>query len=192
MSLLVEAGKVRYLGLSEVSAKTLRKAHAIHPVSAVQSEYSLWTRDPEAYVLEACKELGVGFVPFSPMGRAILTGVIKDGDAIAGKGDMRSTMPRFQGENLDKNLLLVEELGELSIAKGCSKGQLGLAWLLAKGEFIAPIPGTKHVKYLEENAAAINVSLSVAELSKLDELFSSSNISGDRYTSSGMASLDRD
>ena len=192
MSLLVEAGKVRYLGLSEVSAKTLRKAHAIHPISAVQSEYSLWTRDPEAYVLEACKELGVGFVPFSPMGRAILTGVIKEGDALAGKGDMRSTMPRFQGENLDKNLSLVEELGELSIAKGCSKGQLGLAWLLAKGEFIAPIPGTKHVKYLEENAAAVSVSLSVEELSKLDKLFSPSNIAGDRYTSSGMASLDRD
>ena len=105
---------------------------------------------------------------------------------------MRSAMPRFQGENLDKNLRLVEELGELSITKGCSKGQLGLAWLLAKGEFIAPIPGTKHVKYLEENAAAVNVSLSVAELSKLDKLFSPSNIAGDRYTSSGMASLDRD
>ena len=192
MSLLVEAGKVRYLGLSEVSAKTLRKAHAIHPISAVQSEYSLWTRDPEAYVLEACKELGVGFVPFSPMGRAILTGAIKDGNSISEKGDMRSTMPRFQGENLDKNLILVEKLGELSIVKCCSKGQLGLAWLLSKGEFIAPIPGTKHVKYLEENADAVNISLSLADLSMLDELFSSSNIAGDRYTSSGMASLDRD
>ena len=192
MSLLVEEGKVRYLGLSEVSAKTLRKAHVIHPISAIQSEYSLWTRDPEAHVLEACRELGIGFVPFSPMGRAFLTGAIKDSDSIASKGDMRATMPRFQGENLDKNLNLVKELGELAITKGCSKGQLGLAWLLAKGEFIAPIPGTKHVKYLEENAAAVNISLSVAELSKMDELFSPSNIAGERYTYSGMVSLDRD
>ena len=126
------------------------------------------------------------------MGRAFLTGAIKDSDSIASKGDMRATMPRFQGENLDKNLNLVKELGELAIAKGSSKGQLGLAWLLAKGEFIAPIPGTKHVKYLEENAAAVNISLSVAELSKMDELFSPSNIAGERYTYSGMVSLDRD
>ena len=126
------------------------------------------------------------------MGRAILTGVIKDGESIASKGDMRSTMPRFQGENLEKNLCLVEELGELAMAKGCSKGQLGLAWLLAKGDFIAPIPGTKHVKYLEENASAVNLSLNVTELSELDKLFSPSKIAGDRYTSSGMASLDRD
>jgi len=192
MSLLVEAGKVRHLGLSEVSAKTLRRAHAIHPISAVQSEYSLWTRDPEAYVLEACRDLGIGFVPFSPMGRAILTGTIKDGDSISGKGDMRSSMPRFQGENLNNNLSLVKELSKLAITKGCSSGQLGLAWLLAKGKFISPIPGTKHVKYLEENAAAVNISLSIDELSELDKLFSPSNVAGERYTSSGMASLDRD
>lgn len=192
MSLLVEAGKVRFLGLSEVSAKTLRKAHTIHPITAVQSEYSLWTRDPEAYVLDACQELGVGFVPFSPMGRAILTGAIKDKDSVSGKGDMRSTMPRFQEENLEKNLHLVEELGVIAKAKGCSKGQLGLAWLLSKGDFIAPIPGTKHVKYLEENAAAVNISLSIEEVLELDKLFSPSNISGDRYTSKGMASLDHD
>ena len=192
MSLLVEAGKVRYLGLSEVSAKTLRKAHAIHPISAVQSEYSLWTRDPEEYILEVCKDLGIGFVPFSPMGRAILTGSIIDSSSISEKGDMRLSLPRFQGKNLDKNLLLIEQLDIIANKKGCTKGQLSLAWLLAKGEFIAPIPGTKHVKYLKENAEAVNISLSTKEVLALDKLFSPNNISGERYTSAGMASLDRD
>ena len=192
MARLVEAGKVRYLGLSEVSSKTLRKAHSVHPISAVQSEYSLWTRDPEAHVLGACQELGVGFVPFSPMGRAILTGVIKDGESLSGKGDMRSTMPRFQGENLDKNLELVEKFGELADQKGCTRGQLGLAWLLVKGDFIAPIPGTKRVSYLEENAAAADLSLNDAEIQQLDELFDPEKVAGERYVAAGMASLDRD
>ncbi len=192
MSDLVNAGKVRYLGLSEVSAKTLQRAHKVHPISAVQSEYSLWTRDPEDHVLAACAELGVGFVPFSPMGRAILTGEITDNNSIAGEGDMRSTMPRFQGDNLTQNLELVEKLGVLASEKGCARGQLGLAWLLAKGQFIAPIPGTKRVKYLEENAAAADISLNDDEIAALDELFDPENIAGDRYTSSGMQSLDRD
>jgi aryl-alcohol dehydrogenase-like predicted oxidoreductase len=192
MAKLVDAGKVRYLGLSEVSAKTLRRAHAVHPISAVQSEYSLWTRDPEAHVLAACQALGVGFVPFSPMGRAILTGAVTGKAAIEGKGDMRSTMPRFQGENLDKNLALIAQLGELADTKGCSRGQLGLAWLLAQGDFIAPIPGTKRISYLEENAAAADISLRDTEIASLTELFSPDNIAGDRYTSAGMASLDRD
>ena len=192
MSRLVEAGKVRYLGLSEVSARTLRKAHSIHPITAVQSEYSLWTRDPEDHVLPACQELGVGFVPFSPMGRAILTGVIKDSGSLGDKGDMRSAMPRFQGDNLEKNLQLVEQLGELANSKGCSSGQLGLAWLMAKGDFIVPIPGTKRTQYLEENAAAVELELAESEINTLDELFDPGNISGERYVAAGMASLDRD
>jgi aryl-alcohol dehydrogenase-like predicted oxidoreductase len=192
MARLVEEGKVRYLGLSEVSSKTLRRAHAVHPISAVQSEYSLWTRDPEAHVLPACEELGVGFVPFSPMGRAMLTGVIKSADDIGNKGDMRGGMPRFQEENLDRNLALVEQLGELAESKGCTRGQLGLAWLLHKGNFIAPIPGTKRVKYLEENAAASDIALTSDEVSALDQLFDPANIAGDRYVAAGMASLDRD
>lgn len=192
MAKLVASGKVRYLGLSEVSSKTLRRAHSVHPITAVQSEYSLWTRDPEAHVLPACEELGVGFVPFSPMGRAILTGVIKSTDDIGSKGDMRGGMPRFQAEHLEKNLSLVEKLGELSDAKGCTRGQLGLAWLLHKGDFIAPIPGTKRVKYLEENAAAADIALTPDEIATLDQLFDPGNISGDRYVAAGMASLDRD
>ena len=192
MSRLVEQGKVRYIGLSEVSARTLRKAHATHPISAVQSEYSLWTRDPEEHVLPACQELGVGFVPFSPMGRAILTGVIKDQDAIAGDADMRSTMPRFQGENLDTNLQLITHLEQMAKQKGCAPGQLGLAWLLSQGDFIAPIPGTKRIKYLEENAAAADVPLSTDEITQLDDMFSADKIAGERYTSWGMKSLDRD
>ncbi|MBT4494299.1 MAG: aldo/keto reductase [Gammaproteobacteria bacterium] len=192
MSRLVEAGKVRYLGLSEVSSKTIRRAHAVHPISAVQSEYSLWTRDPEAHVLSACEELGVGFVPFSPMGRAILTGVIKGADSIGGKGDMRGKMPRFQGDNLESNLSLIEQLGQLAEAKGCTPGQMGLAWLLAKSDFIAPIPGTKRISYLEENAAAADLNLSADDITTLDEMFDPAKVAGDRYVPSGMASLDRD
>ncbi len=192
MGRLVEAGKVRFLGLSEVSAKTLRAANNIHPITAVQSEYSLWTRDPEAHVLAACKELGVGFVPFSPMGRAILTGVITSTEQMESQGDLRATMPRFQGENLQKNLSLVEKLGEIADTRGCKRGQLGLAWLLSKGDFIAPIPGTKRIRYLEENAAAAQLELSPIELAVLDDLFSPENISGERYTEEGMRTLDRD
>jgi aryl-alcohol dehydrogenase-like predicted oxidoreductase len=192
MARLVEAGKVRHLGLSEVSAKTLRRAHAVHPITAVQSEYSLWTRDPETHVLPACKLLGVGFVPFSPMGRAMLTGTISSADTIAVDGDMRGTMPRFQGENLARNLHLVEELGKIAAEKGCTRGQLALSWLLAKGDFIAPIPGTKRVSYLEENAAAADIELSATDIAALDELFAPENIAGERYTASGMRTLDRD
>ncbi len=192
MAKLVDAGKVRYLGLSEVSARTLRRAHAVHPISAVQSEYSLWTRDPEEHVLSACEELGVGFVPFSPMGRAILAGTISGADDLNAEGDMRATMPRFQGTNLVHNLGLVEQLGKLASAKGCTSGQLGLAWLLAKGNFIAPIPGTKRVKYLEENAAAAELVLSNQDMQSLNELFAPENIEGARYTAAGLRSLDRD
>ncbi len=192
MAQLVAAGKVRYIGLSEVSAATLRKAHAVHPITAVQSEYSLWTRDPEPHVLPACRELGVGFVPFSPLGRAILTGAISNADAIAEKGDMRAHMPRFQGDNLTRNLALVDALKALTSDKGCTTGQLALAWLLAQGNYIAPIPGTKRVKYLEENAAAADVQLSAVDVAHIDAVFSQERIAGERYAPAGMRSLDRD
>lgn len=192
MSRLVEKGKVRYLGLSEISSLTLRRAHRVHPISAVQSEYSLWTRDPQTHVLPACIELGVGFVPFSPMGRAILTGSITDQDSMQGSGDMRKTMPRFQGENLDINLQLVAKLGSIADALNVSRGQIALAWLLAQGDFIAPIPGTKRVSYLEENAAAADLVLSDQVIEEVGQLFSSDNVAGERYTAAGMKSLDRD
>jgi aryl-alcohol dehydrogenase-like predicted oxidoreductase len=192
MADLVHAGKVRYLGLSEVSATTLRRAHAVHPITAVQSEYSLWTRDPEAHVLPACRELGVGFVPFSPLGRAILTGAITSADDISGERDMRTGMPRFQGENLALNLELVEAFAGLAESQGCTRGQLALAWLLAQGDYIAPIPGTKRVKYLEENAAAADIVLSKEMLARIDALFAPERIAGERYAPAGMRSLDRD
>ena len=192
MAELVAAGKVRHLGLSEVSAATLRRAHAVHPIAAVQSEYSLWTRDPEPHVLPACEELGVGFVPFSPLGRAILTGAITGRDSLAAKGDFRAGMPRFQEENLERNLAPVEGLNELASAKGCTRGQLALAWLLAQGDNIVPIPGTKRVSFLEENAAAAEVELDAGELEQLDALFAQDNVAGERYVPAGMRSLDRD
>lgn len=192
MARLVEAGKVRYLGLSECSAKTLRRAHAVHPIAAVQSEYSLWTRDPEEHVLPACEELGVGFVPFSPLGRAMLTGAIDDEEAVSGERDFRRAIPRFQGENFARNLRLVEALGDLAESKGCTSGQIALAWLLARGESIVPIPGTKRVRYLEENAGAADVDLSDPELAELDALFSPENVAGDRYAPQVMRMVDRD
>jgi len=192
MGRLVEEGKVRHLGLSEVSARTLRRAHAVHRITAVQSEYSLWTRDPEEHVLPACRELGVGFVPFSPLGRAILTGAIETEDAVSGAGDFRANMPRFKGENLERNLALVEEFGGLASAKGCSRGQLALAWLLAQGDDVVPIPGTKRVKYLEENADAVEIELSDAEAHELDQLFAADNVAGERYAPELMRMLDRD
>jgi aryl-alcohol dehydrogenase-like predicted oxidoreductase len=159
MSRLVDSGKVRHLGLCEVSARSLRKAHAVHPIAAVQSEYSLWTRDPEAHVLPACRELGVGFVPFSPIGRAVLTGAIDRNTKFEGGGDMRSIMPRFSGENLESNLTLVDELETMAASLDVTPGQLALAWLLSKGEHIVPIPGTKRRRFLEDNAAAAKISL---------------------------------
>jgi aryl-alcohol dehydrogenase-like predicted oxidoreductase len=192
MAKLVADGKVRHLGLSEVSATTLRRAHAVHPITAVQSEYSLWTRDPEAHVLPACRELGVGFVPFSPLGRAILTGAITGTDSIGGRRDMRGGMPRFQGENLAANLALVATLGEIAHQRQCTPGQLALAWLLSKGDDIVPIPGTKRVKYLEENAAAADLVLTAAEIARITDLFASDHVVGARYAPEGMRSLDRD
>jgi aryl-alcohol dehydrogenase-like predicted oxidoreductase len=186
MGELVKAGKVRAIGLSEVSAQTLRKAHAIHPISAVQSEYSLWAREPQAQVLPACRELGVTFVPYSPLGRGFLTGALR----VAQDGkDFRQHLPRFQGENLQKNELIVKMVKELAAHKGCTPAQLALAWLLAQGKDIVPIPGTRRIKYLSENIAALNVSLSAAELQRINLAFPLGAAAGQRYTDEGMKAL---
>ena len=190
MARLVEAGKVRHLGLCEVSADNLRRAYAVHPIAAVQSEYSLWTRDPEDEVLPMCEELGVGFVPFSPIGRAMLAGAIKDGDEIDEKRDMRGTMPRFQGENLKSNLKLVATVEQVAKDLSVKPGQVALAWLLSKGDYIAPIPGTKRVKYLEENVAAVDLTLPAEVIAHLDKTFAPENVAGERYGMSWMQSKD--
>lgn len=187
MARLVTEGKIRGIGLSEVSAETLRKAHAVHPITAVQSEYSLWTRDPEDGVLQACEELGIAFVPYSPLGRGFLTGQIKkeeDFDA----DDYRRFSPRFQGENFRKNLDLVREIELMAKKKSMTASQLALAWVMAQGDFIFPIPGTKRIKYLEENAGAVDVVLSDEELVTLNSIFIDGP-SGSRYPESMMGSL---
>lgn len=190
MARLVEQGKVRHLGLCEVSSKTLRRAHAVHPIAAVQSEYSLWTRDPEAHVLPACRELGVGFVPFSPIGRAVLTGTIDRDASFEAGADMRATMPRFNEENLDRNLALVDEHREIASELGITPGQLALAWLLARDESVVPIPGTKRRSYLEENAAAAEIELDATVISRLDTLFDPERVHGERYGFKWMYSSD--
>jgi aryl-alcohol dehydrogenase-like predicted oxidoreductase len=181
----VAAGKVRYLGLSEVNGDTVRVAHAVHPISAVQSEWSLWTRDPETVVLPTLRELGVGFVPFSPLGRGFLTGQLKSPDDFE-PDDMRRGLPRFSGENFQRNLDLVDKVKSLAAAKGITPGQLALAWLLAQGNDVAPIPGTKRRKYLAENLGAAEVELTPEELTALDEAFPPDVVAGDRYTQGGM------
>ena len=192
MADLVKSGKVRHIGLCEVSARSLRKAHAVHPIAAVQSEYSLWTRDPEAHVLPACRELGVGFVPFSPIGRAVLTGAIDRDAQFESGSDMRSTMPRFSGENLERNLALVDELKQLAAELEVAPGQLALAWLLGRDDFIVPIPGTKRQRYLEENAAAADVAIPPGTMDRLDALFAPEAVSGERYGAAWMRSSDTD
>ena len=190
MADLVKAGKVRHLGLSEISSKTLRRAHAVHPITAVQSEYSLWTRDPEQHVLPTCRELGVGFVPFSPLGRAMLTGRVND--VHWPSSDLRYDMPRFTGDNFKTNRALVAELETFAEARGHSAAQVALAWLIAQGEGIAPIPGTKHLAYLEEDLVAAEVKLSAADVDFLDRLFAPSKVAGHRYTPALAASIDCD
>ncbi|HWG85323.1 MAG TPA: aldo/keto reductase [Deinococcales bacterium] len=181
MAELVREGKVRYLGLSEAAPATLRRANAVHPITALQSEYSLWTRDPdENGVLETCAELGVGFVPYSPLGRGFLTGQIASPDDFA-PDDARRSHPRFQGENFERNLALVESVRELAREKGCAPSQLALAWVLARGENVVPIPGTRHVRYLEENVAALEVRLTPEELQRIDAAFPVGSASGQRF-----------
>ena len=191
MAELVKAGKVRHLGLSECSADTLRRAHAVHPIAAVQSEYSLWSRDPERRggILEACRELGVGFVPYSPLGRGFLTGQVKRLEDL-GADDFRHTTPRFARENFERNLRLVAEVEAIAADKRCSPGQLALAWLLAQGDFIAPIPGTKRRKYLEDNAGAVGVRLEDADLARIDRVLPPGAAAGERYSEIGMRLTD--
>lgn len=188
MSKLVEQGKIRGIGLSEVSSDTLRKAHAVHPISAVQSEYSLWTRDPEDDVLATCKELGIAFVAYSPLGRGFLTGQIKQFEDFA-SDDYRRFSPRFQGDNFNKNLALVKKIEEIALTKGCSTSQLALAWVMAQGDSIFPIPGTKRIQYLEENAGALSVNLSTADLENIDSIFGKNAAAGTRYPEAMMKSL---
>lgn len=177
---LVRAGKVKHFGLSEVGAATLRKAHAVHPVTAVQSEYSLWTRDPEPEVLPACAELGIGFVPFSPLGKGFLTGTVDPGASFS-EGDIRATIPRFDAEHLPANQPLVDHVRLLAEAKGATPGQIALAWLLAQRPWIVPIPGTRRLSRLRENAEATAVGLSADERADLDDLAARVGVAGDRY-----------
>ncbi len=190
MAELVKQGKVRFLGLSEASAATLRRAAKVHPIAALQSEYSLWTRDVEAEILPACRELGIGFVAYSPLGRGFLTGQFKKAEDLPA-GDRRREFPRFQGENFDRNLELVRRLEKLAAAKNCKPSQLALAWVLSRGQDIVPIPGTKRIKYLEENAAAIQVKLTPQELADIDREMPHGAAAGDRYFSAAMAALNR-
>ena len=189
LSALVKAGKVRYLGLSEASVATLERAHKVHPISALQSEYSLWSRDQEGNgCLEACQRLGIAFVPYSPLGRGFLTGALKTVDDFAAD-DFRRFNPRFQGENFGKNLLLVEQVQTLAAEKGVTAGQLALAWVLAQGDYLIPIPGTKQRKYLQENVGALEVKLSASELAALESIFPASAVAGLRYAEATMKQL---
>jgi aryl-alcohol dehydrogenase-like predicted oxidoreductase len=185
MADLVRAGKVRYLGLSEAAPQTIRRAHAVHPISALQTEYSLWSRDVEAEILPTVRELGIGFVAYSPLGRGFLTGQIKRPEDIV-DGDWRKNHPRFHGENFQKNLDLVGRVERVARAKRCAPSQLALAWLLAQGDDIVPIPGTKRRSYLEQNAGAVNVSLTDAELEELEEV---GTAAGARYPEGGMRTV---
>jgi aryl-alcohol dehydrogenase-like predicted oxidoreductase len=180
MKKLVHQGKVRYLGMSEPGPQTLRRAHAVHPIAALQNEYSLWSRDPEDGILNICHELGIGFVPYSPLGRGFLTGQINRFEDFA-PDDVRRNSPRFQGENFQSNVDLVSRIEPIAREKGCTASQLALAWVLAQGEAIVPIPGTKRVKYLEENLGALNVHLTPADLARIEEISPRSAVSGPRY-----------
>ena len=190
MADLVKAGKVRFLGLSEASAKTLRRAHAVHPISALQSEYSLWERNIEDEILPACRELGIGFVPYSPLGRGFLTGTAKRAEDYPPE-DFRSRQPRFQGENFDRNMKIVRAVQAIAQEKGAKPGQIALAWLLAQGPDIVPIPGTKRRGYLEENVAAADLHLSPSDLEKLNAAAPRGAASGGRYQEAMLSLLDR-
>jgi len=190
MAELVREGKVRFLGLSEASAEAIRRAHAVHPITALQSEYSLWTRDPEDEVLGICHELGIGFVPYSPLGRGFLTGKIQKPEDLP-DDDYRKTTPRFQSENFQRNLDLVKRVEEVAREKRCTPAQLALAWVLAQGEDIVPIPGTKRRKYLQENIGALDVDLTMKDLERIDEVAPKDAFAGSRYPEAMMKLLKR-
>ena len=189
MADLVRAGKVRALGLSEAGAATIRRAHAVHAIAAVQSEYSLWSREPETAVLPTCIELGIGFVPYSPLGRGLLTGAIQTPDAL-GSDDYRRTLPRFQAENLAANQRLLDTLATLARDKGVTPAQLALAWVLSRGDFIVPIPGARKIRHLEENAAAADLVLSAVDLQTIADAMPADAVSGGRYGEAGLAMVD--
>jgi len=189
MADLVSAGKVKYLGLSEAAPATIRRAHAVHPITALQTEYSLWSRDVEDQILPTVRELGIGFVPYSPLGRGFLTGQFKTPDDLDA-GDTRRNHPRFQGEAFQKNLDLVAAIGVMAADKGCTPAQLALAWVLRQGEDIVPIPGTKRRKYLEDNLGALDVELSEADLARIDDILPPGAAQGTRYPDASMASID--
>ena len=188
MAELVEAGKVRHLGICEVGAQTIRRAHAVHPIAAIQIEYSLWSRDVEAEILPVCRELGIGFVPYSPLGRGFLTGTVESLDDLR-EGDARRRMPRFQAENLEHNLQLVEELKAHAASMNCTPAQLCIAWLLSRGDFIVPIAGTSHVHYLEQNAASAGLKLSTDTEDALDHIFAPGAAGGPRYPEAYLARI---
>lgn len=190
MAELVQQGKVRYLGLSEAAPATIRRAQAIHPISALQTEYSLWSREPEDVILPTLRELGIGFVPYSPLGRGFLTGAIASPEDFAAD-DYRRRSPRFQGENFTKNLELVAQVRAIAAEKGITPGQLALAWLLAQGEDIVPIPGTKRRTYLEENIGATSITLTAQDLSRINAVAPQGIAAGDRYPAQTMGTVDR-
>ena len=190
MADLVKEGKVRFLGLSEAAAATIRRAVAVHPITALQTEYSLWTRDVESEILPTCRELGIGFVAYSPLGRGLLTGAITNLDSLE-EGDFRRNHPRFQGENLERNLALVRRLEEIAAEKKCTPAQLALAWVLAQGKDVVPIPGTKRRKYLEENVRALEIELTAGDLERIAEEIPSGAVAGMRYSEGGMRTVNR-
>jgi aryl-alcohol dehydrogenase-like predicted oxidoreductase len=190
MAELVRAGKVRHLGLSEAAAPTIRRAHAVHPIAALQTEYSLWSREVEDAILPTCRELGIGFVPYSPLGRGFLTGRFRRFEDLPAD-DYRRNQPRFQGDNFQKNLDLVRHVEALARTKGCAPSQLALAWLLARGDDVVPIPGTKRVQYLEENVGALAVALSAEDLRRIDEIAPLGVAAGTRYPEASMHTVNR-
>jgi aryl-alcohol dehydrogenase-like predicted oxidoreductase len=190
MGELVKEGKVRFLGLSEASPATLRRGHAEYPITALQTEYSLWSREPEDELLATCEELGIGFVPYSPLGRGFLSGEIKSVDDLA-EDDFRRSNPRFQGENFQKNIDLVNAVAEIAKDKGVTAAQLALAWVLAQGEHLVPIPGTRRIRTLEENAAAVDIALTADDLARIEAVFPKGAASGHRYAEAARAALNR-
>ena len=190
MADLVREGKIKYIGLSEAGPETLRRASAVHPISALQTEYSLWSREPEDEIIPACRSLGIGFVPYSPLGRGFLTGAFKSIDDFR-SDDFRRSSPRFQGENFEKNLELVRHIQALAAEKGCTPSQLALAWVMARGDDMVPIPGTKRRQFLEENIGAVNVTLTPADLARIDEIAPKGAAAGDRYSAESMKMLGR-
>jgi aryl-alcohol dehydrogenase-like predicted oxidoreductase len=186
MAELVQQGKVRHIGLSEAAPETIRRAHAVHPITALQSEYSLWSRDVEVEILPTCRELGIGFVPYSPLGRGFLSGRFTSPDELD-EGDFRRSGPRFTGENLDANLKLAAKLAEIANEKGITPAQLAIAWVLAKGDDLVPIPGTKRRTYLEQNAAAVDIMLTPEEIARIEAELPQA--AGERYNEVGMAAI---